>query len=385
MVAYGKAAFLYTIIWFCLILGTECFGDEYSSTTRHLSVKKGGSVTIPCYYDRKYTELKKYWYSQTDHSYTNTTAGDVTVIDDPAQSLFTVTMRNLTGQHNGLYYCAVKTGEQPGDMTITDAFFLHVQAAPDLSVMSSSVTVDEGGTISLQCLYNTKYKSNTKQWCRYKDKRCNTVGRSDTSQNASVKISDDGSKSLTVVMSGLMKSDSGWYYCSVNVQRPPVQDLLVPVQLTVKAVATPDTSTESIKTKTEKNTNTTPAFTKQQTVSDRSAVSLWLPVSAGLLLLMILVGVFIWKWKRRSKEDKKHIKMRNDCVVADTVSSTPEDVVIYSTINDENPDNNISPSDSNIETTYCLVEDPSGHKAQVPEDGIIYSFVEPHDQNPKEQ
>nr|XP_055057375.1 polymeric immunoglobulin receptor-like isoform X1 [Misgurnus anguillicaudatus] len=361
MVAYGKAALLYTIIWFCLILGTECFGDEYSNTTRHLSLKRGGSVTIPCYYDRKYTQQKKYWYSENDHS--NTTAGDVTVIDDPAQSLFIVTMRNLTGQHNGLYYCAVKTGEQPGDMTITDDFFLHVQAAPELSVMSSSVTVDEGGNISLQCLYNTKYKDKTKQWCRYKDKRCYTVGRSDTSQNALVEISDDGSKSLTVVMSGLMKSDSGWYYCSVNVKQPPVQDLLVPVQLTVKAAATPDTSTESIK----------------------SAVSLWLPVSAGLLLLMILVGVFIWKWKRRPEEDKKHIKMRNDCVVADTVSSTPEDVVIYSTINDENPDNNISPSDSNIETTYCLVEDPSGHKAQVPEDGIIYSFVEPHDQNPKEQ
>ncbi|XP_073728870.1 CMRF35-like molecule 8 isoform X14 [Misgurnus anguillicaudatus] len=262
---------------------------------------------------------------------------------------------------------------------VIELCYITIQSAPDLSVMSSSVTVDEGGNISVQCLYNTKYKSNTKQWCRYKDKRCYT------SQNASVEISDDRNTSLTMVMSGLMKSDSGWYYCSVNVQQTPVQDLLVPVQLTVKAAATPDTSTESIKTKTEKNTNTTPAFTKQQTVSDRSAVSLWLPVSAGLLLLMILVGVFIWKWKRRSKEDKKHIKMRNDCVVADTVSSTPEDVVIYSTINDENPDNNISPSDSNIETTYCLVEDPSGHKAQVPEDGIIYSFVEPHDQNPKEQ
>nr|XP_055059798.1 polymeric immunoglobulin receptor-like [Misgurnus anguillicaudatus] len=245
MVAYGKAALLYNIICFCLILGTECFGDEYSSTTIHLSVKRGGSVTIPCYYDRKYTQLKKYWYSQTDHSYTNTTAGDVTVIDDPAQSLFILTMRNLTVQHNRLYYCAVKTGEQPGDMTITDVFFLHVQAAPDLSVMSSSVTVDEGGNISLQCLYNTKYKDKTKQWCRYKDKRCYTVGRSDTSQY-SVEISDDGSKSLTLVMSGLMKSDSGWYYCSVNVKQPPVQDLLVLVQLTVTA-ATPDTSSESIK------------------------------------------------------------------------------------------------------------------------------------------
>ncbi|XP_073671116.1 polymeric immunoglobulin receptor-like isoform X2 [Paramisgurnus dabryanus] len=356
MVAYGKAALLYTIIWFCLILGTECFGDEYSNTIRRLSVKSGGSVTIPCYYDRKYTQQKKYWYSETDKSYTNTTAGDVTVIDDPAQSLFTVTMRNLTGQHNGTYYCIVKTVEQPGDMTTTDDIYLHVQSDPDVSVMSSSVTVDEGGNISVQCLYSTKFKDKTnKQWCRYKDKRCYT------SQDASVKISDDGNKSFTVVMSGLMKSDSGWYYCSVGDKPPSLEYLQVPFQLTVTGAATPDT-TEGIKI----------------------AVWQWLPVSAVFLLLMILVGVFIWKWKRRSEEDKKHIKMRNDCVVTDTVTSTPEDVVIYSTINDENPDNKMSPSDSNIETTYCLVEDPSGHKA-VPEDGTIYSFVEPHDQNPEEQ
>lgn len=333
MVAYRKTTYFY-IIWFCHILGPECFSDgSYSYDTRHLSVKSGGSVTIPCYYDRKYTQQMKFWYSEYDNIriYTNTTAGDVTVIDDPAQSLFTVTMRNLKGGHNGTYYCAVKTGEQPGDMTTTDDLYLHVQPAPDVSVMSSSVTVDEGGNISVQCLYSNKYKNKHKQWCRYKDKSCYT------SQNASIEISDDGRGSLTVVMSGLMKSDSGWYYCSVNVQQPPVQDLLVPVQITVKAAATPDNSTES-KTETENNTkNTIPAFNEQQP----SAVPLWLPVSAGVLLLMILVGVFIWKWKRRS--------------------------------------------DSNVDTTNCVVEDPSGHKAQVTADGTLYSTVEPHYQNPQKQ
>ncbi|XP_065132756.1 polymeric immunoglobulin receptor-like isoform X2 [Paramisgurnus dabryanus] len=332
MVAYRKTTYFY-IIWFFHILGPECFSDgSYSYDTRHLSVKSGGSVTIPCYYDRKYTQQMKFWYSEYDNIriYTNTTAGDVIVIDDPAQSLFTVTMRNLKGGHNGTYYCAVETGEQPGDMTTTDDLYLHVQPAPDVSVMSSSVTVDEGGNISVQCLYSNKYKNKHKQWCRYKDKSCYT------SQNASIEISDDGRGSLTVVMSGLMKSDSGWYYCSVNVQQPPVQDLLVPVQITVKAAATPDNSTES-KTETENNTkNTIPAFNEQQP----SAVPLWIPVTAGVLLLMILVGVFIWKWKRRS--------------------------------------------DSNVDTTNCVVEDPSGHKA-VTADGTLYSTVEPHYQNPQKQ
>ncbi|XP_073714172.1 polymeric immunoglobulin receptor-like [Misgurnus anguillicaudatus] len=206
--------------------GPECFLDgSYSIGTRHLSVKSGGSVTIPCYYNRKYTQQQKHWYSEIYKSsiYTNTTQKNVSVIDHPDQSLFTVTIRDLQDQNTGYYWCAVQNEE---DKAVTKWYKITIQAAPDLSVMSSSVTVDEGGNISLQCLYTSTYKNKTKQWCRYKDKGCYTVGRSDTSQNASVKISDDGRGSLTVVMFRLMKSDSGWYYCHVG-------DLQVPVLLSV--------------------------------------------------------------------------------------------------------------------------------------------------------
>ncbi len=93
-------------------------------------------------------------------------------------------------------------------------------------VNSSSVSGHEGGDISVQCLYSSRYQNKTKQWCRYKDQSCYTVGRNDTSQNSSVQISDDGRRSFTVLMTGLRLTDSGWYFCSVR-------DLQVPVQLTV--------------------------------------------------------------------------------------------------------------------------------------------------------
>nr|XP_055059801.1 polymeric immunoglobulin receptor-like [Misgurnus anguillicaudatus] len=198
--------------------GVECW-----TTT----VKTGGNVTIPCHYESKYTQRKKYWsyypsrdfYSSSILAYANETKGNVSVFDHPDQSLFTVTMRNLQEQNTGTYWCAV---EITGYWDVKEWIYLKIQSAPDVSVMSSSVTVDEGGNISLQCLYTSTYKNETKQWCRYKDKKCYT------SQNALVEISDDGRGSLNVVMSGLMKSDSGWYYCSVG-------DLQAPVQLTVTA------------------------------------------------------------------------------------------------------------------------------------------------------
>ncbi|KAL0201504.1 hypothetical protein M9458_004691, partial [Cirrhinus mrigala] len=97
---------------------------------------------------------------------------------------------------------------------------------PGVSVVSSSVSGHEGGDISVQCFYSSRYKNKTKQWCRYKDQNCYTVGRTDTSQNPSVQISDDGRRSFTVLMTGLRLTDSGWYWCSVG-------DLQIPVQLTV--------------------------------------------------------------------------------------------------------------------------------------------------------
>ncbi|KAL0153708.1 hypothetical protein M9458_050986, partial [Cirrhinus mrigala] len=94
---------------------------------------------------------------------------------------------------------------------------------PDVSVVNSSVSGHEGGDISVQCLYSSGYKNEDKQWCRIKDKSCYTKGRTDTSQNPSVKISDDGRSSFTVLMTGLRLTDSGWYFCSVGEWQAPVQ------------------------------------------------------------------------------------------------------------------------------------------------------------------
>ncbi|XP_042574970.1 polymeric immunoglobulin receptor-like isoform X2 [Cyprinus carpio] len=202
--------------------------ESYSSqSNKVLTVQTGGSVTIPCYYDKKYTQQKKYKKKKKNKSntYTNTSEENLSVIDHPDQSLFTVTMRNLQDKHSGFYYCVVETGEQPLIKTIYETY-LKIQSAPDVSVVSSSVSGHEGGDISVQCVYSSDYQNKLKRWCRYKDKSCHTVERTDTSQNSSVQISDDGRRSFTVRMTGLRLTDSGWYYCSAG-------EALNPVHLTV--------------------------------------------------------------------------------------------------------------------------------------------------------
>uniref|UniRef100_A0A8C1KF25 Polymeric immunoglobulin receptor-like n=1 Tax=Cyprinus carpio TaxID=7962 RepID=A0A8C1KF25_CYPCA len=340
MVTYEKTKVFYISVGFWLILGVECYS---SGSYNRLTVKTGGSVTIPCYYDEKYTQQKKYWRSETDNSrtYTNTTEENLSVIDHPDQNLFTLTMRNLKNtKHDGRYHCAVKIEGKP---TVIYDIYLQVQSVPDVSVVSSSVSGHEGGDISVQCFYTLRYKNNVKQWCRYKDKRCYTVGRTNTSQNSSVQISDDGRGSFTVLMTGLRLTDSGWYYCSAG-------EALNPVQLTV-IKAEPDK---------EKDTN-------------NELLTVWLPVSAVLLLLLILISVFCWRY-----QDKQQIREINGSRTTDMIYSKPEDPPIYSTINDENP------NDPNKDIIYySTIDDVPGSEAVRPPAGgaiysIIYSTVDPH-------
>ncbi|XP_051716621.1 polymeric immunoglobulin receptor-like isoform X2 [Ctenopharyngodon idella] len=343
MAAYTKV--FYISIWFWLILGVECF---IGGSHHVLTIKTGGSVTIPCHYDEENPLQKKYWFSDIDKSniYTNTTEENLSVIDHPDQSLFTVTMRNLQYKDTGDYSCAVET---EGLSTFNYDLHLKVQPAPDVSVESSSVSGHEGGDVSVRCFYTSGYQNQPKQWCRYKDQSCYTVGRNDTSQNPSVQISDDGRRSFTVLMTGLRLSDSGWFFCSAR-------EAMNPVHLTVTEAKQVNEATDN------------------QRDSSKELLTVWLPASAALLQLLILVGViFTWRWKQRSKQDKHQNIEKNDSRTIDPIYCEPEDPVKYNIyINDERSNDPIK------DKTYSTIGDAPVSAAKPPAGALIYSLVAPH-------
>nr|XP_002660992.3 polymeric immunoglobulin receptor-like [Danio rerio] len=206
-------------------------GDGAWVINQNIRVKSGSPGIIPCPYEEQYKEHQKFWCQGYFWStcnllaFGNETGKNFSITDYPAQSVFTVEWQNLQPSDSGHYWCAVEIGG-PGTLDAGYYVYLTVQSAPDVSVMSSSVSGHEGGNVSVQCFYSSRYKAYNKQWCRVKDKSCYAVERSDTSQSSSVQISDDGESSFTVLMTGLRLSDSGWYFGSVG-------NLQVPVQLTV--------------------------------------------------------------------------------------------------------------------------------------------------------
>ncbi|KAM9439591.1 polymeric immunoglobulin receptor-like [Clarias gariepinus] len=146
----------------------------------------------------------------------------VTVTDNPAESLFTVTIHNLNTGDTGWYWCAVEIDR---GTDISEYLHITVKQDPDLSVDKSSVIGKEGAIITVQCLYSTAYRNTQKQWCRFKDRHCITF-KTETFWDSRIQLSDDGRRFLSVNMSRLKKSDAGWYWCSAG-------DLQVPVLIEV--------------------------------------------------------------------------------------------------------------------------------------------------------
>ncbi|CAB1331966.1 unnamed protein product [Coregonus sp. 'balchen'] len=141
--------------------------------------------------------------------------GGMSITDIPEELVFTVTMRNLQETDTNRYWCALKVGGigKPDvkvslDLTVT-------QDSPDLSVVDELVSGEEGGSVSVQCLYSDTLRGKEKKWCRSGDRHsCQT--QTDTSQNASAVISDDKRGVFNVTMRELEKKDAGWYWCSVG-------------------------------------------------------------------------------------------------------------------------------------------------------------------------
>ncbi|XP_067309554.1 uncharacterized protein [Pseudorasbora parva] len=294
----------------------------------NIAVKSGSPGIMPCVYDKKYKAQRKYWCwgtfwrSCSMLAYANE-SGKYSISDIPEQSLFTVQWDNLQTSDSGYYWCAVEI------RGLDDGYYLYltVQSAPDVSVVSSSVSGHEDGNVSVQCFYSSGYQNKLKQWCRYKDQSCYPVGRTDTSQTSSVQISDDGRSSFTVLMTGLRLSDSGWYFCSAGDRQIPVQ-LIVNKTKHGRDMYTTQTSAEDFNRNLRKIMNTVlrPKTNINEATSSlteapeteihrenelnkflRHDATLFMFLVAMLVLCLLLSLVLIVTRRRRKKPERGHI------------------------------------------------------------------------------
>ncbi|XP_048866396.1 polymeric immunoglobulin receptor-like isoform X2 [Brienomyrus brachyistius] len=230
-----------------LVVSTEV---QSVRTVSWVSAERGGSVTIPCYYNEAYESGVKSWCkgdgwdscSRTAQSDRTQDGGKVSVSEKRDQRVFYVTMRDLQEGDSGNYWCEVKIGE-----TYEKAFLpLMVQEANVATRKSKVVTFKKltgeiGGSITIPCFYGQEHRNAVKSWCKGDSVRsCSPETRSDSPPAMNrVSITDDHQNLVFIVtMRNLQQSDSGYYWCAVGGGQGRPEDSSGRLTFTVRADVT---------------------------------------------------------------------------------------------------------------------------------------------------
>ncbi|XP_049332556.1 uncharacterized protein LOC111194609 isoform X4 [Astyanax mexicanus] len=341
-------------------------GSESMKTLKHLTVRRGESLTVPCLYEEKYKSHPKYlcrgyfWSSCTIVAKTNTRNTGISVTDHPSQNMFTVDLKNLQDSDSGWYWCAVEIGGY-GTPDVRYSVYLTVSSDPAVWVENSRVIGQEGGRVSVQGNYSSGYENKEKKWCRVKTWSCYPF------QDSTVNISDDWIGSSRVEMIGLQESDAGWYWFSAG-------GVGVTVHLTV--TERPTTTTAAVTTlpttqKTTPHQSTSSSDRKSQT----DAENVWVLVAVGLVLLLILFSLLTYMLRRSLKSNQSEAKERGSDPAVH-MTSTTENTLIYSDVIHDNKKPSSSAAASENEVTYSSVRRARKKKTtSTTENTLIYSDV----------
>ncbi|KAJ8268664.1 hypothetical protein COCON_G00138360 [Conger conger] len=215
------------------------------TTVKDLVVLEGRSATVPCHYDPQYARHVKYWCRGATWTFCSGLArtdqappadSTLSISDDPAQQVFTVTMVDLQEADSGWYWCGVEVG---GMWNADDAASVYITVSHGMSVVNSMVAGEEGGSVSVECLYGSRHSGSSKKWCRSGDwGSCVEVSANGTLEQGSVRLRDDGAGALAVTVRGLARSDAGWYWCSTGQQQVQVHIAVTPRSSTQRSPTT---------------------------------------------------------------------------------------------------------------------------------------------------
>uniref|UniRef100_A0A8C2AB02 Polymeric immunoglobulin receptor n=1 Tax=Cyprinus carpio TaxID=7962 RepID=A0A8C2AB02_CYPCA len=275
------------------------------STVGDLSVLEGGSVTVPCHYNPQYTSHVKYWCQGRMREFCTSLArtddpesppngkGRVTIADDPTQHVFTVSMRNLTEEDSGWYWCGVELG----GMWVSDSTAsLHISVIQGVSVVSSLLSADEGSSVTVQCLYSKNLRSIEKQWCRSGNlNSCMVTDSEGTFSSTKVFIHDDRNSMFLVTIHQLEMRDSGWYWCRAGQQQ-------VAVHVSVTA------QTTTLSTSTIQNLKTTVRNPSVMSSTDPHSRPVWesFLVVCGIVILVMTGLLALWELWQLCRRMQKH-------------------------------------------------------------------------------
>ncbi|XP_072513072.1 polymeric immunoglobulin receptor-like [Salminus brasiliensis] len=136
------------------------------------------------------------------------------ISDERDLNMFRVSIKTVTVDDAGLYFCGVQTNES----TVS-----YISAIRNIHLRTASTVIGtEGDVVEVRCPYASNYQQHSKYFCKEKEDECLTEQtglHSQTQLQKKVKrfsLSDNTTAGVfTVTISGLTSEDSGKYWCAV--------------------------------------------------------------------------------------------------------------------------------------------------------------------------
>nr|XP_046216336.1 polymeric immunoglobulin receptor-like isoform X1 [Oncorhynchus gorbuscha]XP_046216337.1 polymeric immunoglobulin receptor-like isoform X2 [Oncorhynchus gorbuscha] len=210
---------------------------------------EGGKAEIRCPYREEWRSHQKYLCKgdcpvfnkdkviKTEAGENSASNGRYSLKDNREESVFIVTITNLTFNDAGKYWCGVDTWGQDNYIKVN----LEVSEDwccenPAEVTGSEEVTGYEEQSVSIHCMYNEKNEDNEKYFCK-----ANTLSKclvdvkvtTTKSQNGRFSLFDNRTAgAFTVTITRLTQEDAGRYLCGV--QNNHTTNTLSAVQLVIK-------------------------------------------------------------------------------------------------------------------------------------------------------
>nr|XP_040034935.1 uncharacterized protein LOC120820830 isoform X1 [Gasterosteus aculeatus aculeatus] len=327
-------------------------------TVGKVSVKAGGSISIPCLYDQSYKNHVKYlcegrpfWSCsiivETTTTTTTTTkknmiSGRFSISDDTNQGIFTVTINKLTDEDTqSHYWCAVKIRRS---LDVKKELQLSVTSTgvPSLYVDQQEISAFDRGSVTIRCYYKNPSK---KKWCKLNG-MCVTDGRGSI-DGTTVTINASVSNVFSVTMSGLRAESSGWYFCLNGEFEMPVRVTVHELPATTATTIIPHTPifTETSPTTTQHSspctsakphtahpTNSTLNGTLGDSLQEHTSSTKVMIITTTLFLLLLVFLMACFGWRTVMKKCNKTKPEHSDGTVGSQIGSNPD--AHYSTIAD---------------------------------------------------
>ncbi|XP_041803191.1 uncharacterized protein LOC121613684 isoform X2 [Chelmon rostratus] len=348
-----------------LLILTGLTGIQGITTVSEVSVKAGGSISIPCLYGSQYRNHVKYLckgYYFRHCSYVIKTnqqsSGRFLISDDKNQRIFNVTMNDLRNADTDYYWCAVEINGGPD---VEKYFHLSVtRDLPRLYVDHQEITGFHGEKITINCSHRN---SGEMKWCRLGGSCRSSSGSLDgTSVTINVRPGV-----VTVTMSELTTDSSGWYLCVQG-------DLQMPVHLTVTEKPTTTTlATTALLTTTAELVTVTTGFNTPTTVqAELQSASIDLKtliIPLSLMIVVVMVTLSIWFMLKKLKKTKE----------APSAMTTAEEEITYSSI-DHMKKTSRQPrhAETDVDVMYSSVvtmRQKRVRKVEAKDENVIYSTL----------